>query len=160
MRVDARERAYVEFVTARQTHLRRIAYAICGDWDRAEDLLQAALTKLYVAWPRVQRMGVEEAYVRRIIIRAHVDEHPRPWRRESPGPDRPVGDRDPTDRTALFEALQALPAMQRKTVVLRHWLGFSVEETAEELGISTASVQSHSSRALASLPVAPSREAR
>jgi RNA polymerase sigma-70 factor (sigma-E family) len=156
MRVDARERAYVEFVTARQTHLRRIAYAICGDWDRAEDLLQAALTKLYVAWPRVQRMGLEDAYVRRIIIRAH----PRPRRRESPGPDRRGGDRDPTDRTALFEALQALPAMQRKTVVLRHWLGFSVEETAEELGISTASVQSHSSRALASLPVAPGREAR
>ena len=166
MRVDAQERAYVEFVTARQTHLRRIAYAICGDWDRADDLLQAALIKLYVAWPRVQRMGVEDAYARRLIIRANVDDHRRPWRRESPGPDgpdSPVGDRDPTDRidrTALFEALQALPAMQRKTVVLRHWLGLSVEESAEELGVSTGSVQSHSSRALAALHVAPSREAR
>ena len=165
MRVDARERAYVEFVTARQTHLRRIAYAICGDWDRADDLLQAALIKLYVAWPRVQRMGVEDAYVRRIIVRANVDEHRRPWRREAPGPDART-DRsatatdDRTDRTALFESLQALPAMQRKTVVLRHWLGLSVEETAEELGITTGSVQSHSSRALAALHVAPSREAR
>lgn len=32
MRSEGREQAYVEFVTARQTHLRRIAYSICGDW--------------------------------------------------------------------------------------------------------------------------------
>jgi RNA polymerase sigma-70 factor (sigma-E family) len=159
MRVDARESAYVEFVTARQTHLRRIAYAICGDWDRADELLQAAFTKLYAAWPRVQRMGMEEAYVRRIIVRASVDEHRRPRRQEISGRNPAAGDHDPAERSALFEALQALPVMQRKTVVLRHWLGFSVEETAEELGISTSGVKNHSSRALASLHVVQ-REAR
>jgi DNA-directed RNA polymerase specialized sigma24 family protein len=36
-------------------------------------------------------------------------------------------------------------------VVLRHWLGLSVEETAAELGISTGTVKSHSSRALEKL---------
>lgn len=51
----------------------------------------------------------------------------------------------------LLDALQDLPVMQRKTVVLRHWLGLSVEETATELGISTGTVKSHTSRALASL---------
>jgi len=153
MRVDAREQAYVEFVTARQTHLRRIAYAICGDWDRADDLLQAALVKLYVAWPRVQRLGSEDAFVRRIIVRANVDEHRGSGRHQSPGAEGHGG-------ATLFEALQALPAVQRKTVVLRHWLGLSVEETAEELGISPGSVRSHASRALASLHVAQSREAR
>ena len=39
--------------------------------------------------------------------------------------------------------------MQRKVVLLRHWLGLSVAETAHELGIGT--VKSHSSRGLASL---------
>jgi len=153
MRTDAREQAYVEFVTARQTHLRRIAYAICGDWDRADDLLQAALVKLYVAWPRVQRLGSEDAFVRRIIVRANVDEHRGSGRDQSPGAEGHGG-------ATLFEALQALPAVQRKIVVLRHWLGLSVEETAEELGISPGSVRSHASRALASLHVAQSREAR
>ena len=151
---DARERAYVEFVTARQTHLRRIAYAICGDWSRADDLLQTALTKLYVAWPRVELNGTEEAYVRRIIVRAHIDEHRRPWHREHPGLDGidpAAEEHDPTDRTALFAALQSLPVMQRKTVVLRHWLELSVEETAHELGISRGTVKSHSARALARL---------
>ncbi len=154
MRSQAREETYVEFVTARQTHLRRIAYAICGDWHQADDVLQTALTKLYVAWPRVQRGATEEAYVRRIIVRATIDEHRRPWRREAPGLDGldpAAAEHDPTDRTVLFAALQSLPVMQRKTVVLRHWLNLSVEETARELGISTGTVKSHSARALARL---------
>src|SRR5689334_13204005 len=85
MRRQDREAAYVEFVTTRQDRLRRIAYAICGDWHQADDLLQTALVKLSVAWPRVRRDGREEAYVRQILVRAHIDEHRRPWQREQPG---------------------------------------------------------------------------
>ena len=73
-------------------------------------------------------------------MRADIDEHRRPWRRERPGlPYADVAAREPLpveERTALFEALQALPTMQRKVVVLRHWLGLSVAETAHELRIS------------------------
>lgn len=151
----SREQGYVEYVAARQDHLRRIAYAICGDWHRADDLLQTALTKLYVAWPRVHRDGREDAYVRTILVRADIDEHRRPWRREratehppesaAPAP-LPVEDRD-----ALFAALQRLAPMQKRTVLLRHWLGLSVAETAAELGISEGTVKSHTSRALESL---------
>ena len=63
------------------------------------------------------------------------------------------------ERSALFEALQALPEQQRKVVVLRHWLGLSVRETATELRISEGTVKSHSSRGLAALEVvlAPQR---
>ncbi len=156
LRDSDRDAAFSEFVASRQVHLRRIAYAICGDWYRADDLLQTALTKAYVAWPRIRDDGREEAYVRRIIVRANVDEHRRPWRRERAG----LEDHDPAaapaglaveERSALFDALQALPAMQRKTVALRHWLGLSVEETAAELGIATGTVKSHSSRGLAAL---------
>lgn len=148
----ARDAAYVAFVAARQPHLRRIAYAVCGDWHQAEDLLQTALVKLYVAWPRVHRDGREEAYVRQIIVRANIDEHRRPWRRrERPGldgHDAPARADLTDERSALFEALQELPVMQRKVVVLRHWLGLSVHETALELGITTGTVKSHSSRGL------------
>jgi DNA-directed RNA polymerase specialized sigma24 family protein len=41
-----REASYVDFVSARREHFRRIAYALCGDWHRADDLLQQALVKL------------------------------------------------------------------------------------------------------------------
>jgi DNA-directed RNA polymerase specialized sigma24 family protein len=149
MRVEAREAAYVEFVTARQTYLRRIAYALCGDWEQADEILQAALVRLYVAWPRVQREGAEESYVRRIIVGTSVDPH-RGSRRPHPA----------SDRSAVLDALQSLPSGQRKTVVLHHWLGLSIAETADELGISTGRVRSHSSRALASLRDALSEEAR
>ena len=149
-RAESRDAAFSEFVASRRTHLRRVAYAVCGDWHRADDLVQTALTKLYVAWPRVRREGNEEAYVRTIIVRANIDEHRRPWRRELSGlPERDEPAREPLppeDRSALFEALQALPTMQRKVVVLRHWLGLSVEETARELAISTGTVKSHTSR--------------
>ena len=135
MRTDERDRAFSEFVAARRTHLRRIAYAICGDWHRADDLVQTALVKLYVAWPRLHRDGREEAYVRTIIVRANIDEHRKPWRRERSGlPDQERPAREPLpveERSALFDALQALPTMQRKVVVLRHWLGLSVAETAQ-----------------------------
>ena len=117
--------------------------------------------KLYVAWPRLHRDGREEAYARQIIVRANIDEHRRPWRRERPGLDG----HDPTareslaveERSAMFEALQELPVMQRKTVLLRHWLGLSVEETAHELGISTGTVKSHTSRGLDKLQEALTR---
>jgi RNA polymerase sigma-70 factor (sigma-E family) len=150
--------SYVEFVTARQDRLRRIAYAVCGDADRAEDVLQEALVKLYLAWSRVRHEGREEAYARRIIVRADVDDRRRPWRRwRVLVPDGDLA-RVPArtglpaeERSALFDALQTLPPMQRRTVVLRHWLGLSIEETAAELGISTGTVKSHSSRAVVTL---------
>ncbi len=155
MKVEDRDAAFIEFVATRRTHLRRVAYAVCGDWHRAEDLVQTALVKLYVAWPRLQRDGREEAYVRTIIVRADIDESRRPWRRERPGLDGPdPAAREPLpveERSALFDALQDLPPVQRRTVVLRHWLGLSITETAHELGVSEGTVKSNSSRGLAKL---------
>ena len=139
-------------MAGRQARLRRVAYAVCGDWDRAEDLLQTALTKLYVAWPRVCRDGREEAYVRQIIVRANLDEVRRPWwRRERPGLDGidpPAPEPDLDARGDLFAALQSLPRMQRSVVVLRYWLGLSVAETAADLRIGEGTVKSHAHRGL------------
>jgi RNA polymerase sigma-70 factor (sigma-E family) len=153
---DERDAAYVEYVAARQVNLRRIAYAVCGDWHRADDVLQTALTKLYLAWPRLREDTSPDAYVRRIIVRADIDERRRPaWRRERPGLEGHDGAARPglpvEERSALFEALQALPPMQRRVVVLRYWLGLSVEETAHELGIGEGTVKSHAARGRASL---------
>jgi RNA polymerase sigma-70 factor (sigma-E family) len=162
MRRAEREAAYVEFVAARQGHFRRVAYSLCGDWIQAEDLVQVALVKLYVAWPRVCRDGREEAYVRQILVRANIDEYRRPWRREhvvDVVPDAAVpGSSTIEERTPLVDALLELPVMQRKTVVLRHWLGLSVEETAAELGIAEGTVKSHSARGLKRLQTLVSRE--
>ncbi|WP_374454130.1 sigma-70 family RNA polymerase sigma factor [Nocardioides sp.] len=130
---------------------------MCRDDARAEDVLQEALVKLYLAWSRVQGTGREEAYARRIIVNADLDQRRRPWHRRRSsvpvdlldGPARTGASSE--DRMELLAELRALPPMQRRTVVLRYWLGMSVEETAEELSISTGTVKSHASRGLATL---------
>jgi RNA polymerase sigma-70 factor (sigma-E family) len=153
VRASRRDAEFEAYVAAARPRLRRLAYGLCGDWHAADDVLQNALAKLYVAWPRVARSSNPDAYVRRTLARTAVDESRRPWRRERSGldgHDRAVAAPDP-ERHDLVAALQRLPEMQRKTVVLRHWLGLSVAETAADLGIAEGTVKSHTSRALAAL---------
>lgn len=146
----------MDYVAARRTYLRRVAYLTCGDWHGAEDLVQNALVKLYVAWPRINGDETEDAYARRVIVRTHLDDLRRPWRREVTGLEgfdqaaAPNG-LSHEDSDALSTALKQLPERQRAAVVLRFWCGLSVEETARDLGCSTGTVKSHTSRALARL---------
>jgi RNA polymerase sigma-70 factor (sigma-E family) len=158
MRGSVRDREFTEYVAARRPQLRRTAYLLCGDSHRAEDLVQVALTKLYVAWPRVRReQGAVsvDAFVRRIVVNSHLDETRRPWRREWPGLDgvdvEARGPLPPEDRDALLDALQQLPEGQRRVVVLRHYWGLSVQETADDLGVTTGTVKSQTSAALDAL---------
>ena len=92
--------------------------------------------------------------MRQILVRANIDEHRRPWRARAP-PRQPPEPSQPglayEDRSALWQALQELPPMQRRAVLLRHWLGLSVIETADALGISEGTVKSHTSRGLTAL---------
>lgn len=152
---QSRDDEFTRYVSARRTYLRRTAYLVCGDWHLAEDLVQSALVKLYGAWPRIRREGAEDAYARRTIVRAFLDEKRRPSRRERPG----LNGIDPAqperlsyeDSDALVAALKALPERQRATIVLRYWSGLSVEETAADLGCSAGTVKSQTSRAIRSL---------
>jgi len=148
---------FVEFVEARRGRLFRTAYLLCGDRDRAEDIVQTTLAKLYPRWGRVQRMDAVDAYVRRMVVNAHLDEVRRPWWRrehlvgesiERAAPSSPVG---PEETDELWQALRRLPPGQRRVVVLRHYWGLSVEETAADLGISTGTVKSQTSAALSRL---------
>jgi RNA polymerase sigma-70 factor (sigma-E family) len=157
--VSRRSRAdFATYVAARRTYLRRVAYLVCGDWHTAEDLVQTALAKLYVAGPRINGEGTEDAYARRTIVRSHVDELRRPWRRETfglEGFDAAAPQGLPfEDSDALLTALKRLPNRQRATVVLRYWCDLSVEETAHDLGCTAGTVKSNTARAIASLRAA------
>src|SRR5204862_2802620 len=66
-----RDERFVEFVTARAADLRRTAYLLCGDWHRAEDLVQTSLIKLYRAWDKARGDG-EAAYARRVLVRTAI----------------------------------------------------------------------------------------
>jgi RNA polymerase sigma-70 factor (sigma-E family) len=155
VRLEQRDREFSEFVAARGSALRRMAFLVCGDLDAAEDLVQTALLKLYLAWPKIKSRPSPEAYARQVIVRAHIDETRRPWRREHTVdvlPDRPVVAPGPDeDSDALLNELRRLPPGQRTAIALRYWADVSIEETAHLMGCSPSTVKSQCARGLATL---------
>ena len=150
-----RESEFSAYVAARRATLFRAACLLCGDPYRAEDIVQDTLAKLYANWPRVTRADNVEGYVRRVLVNSHYSDRRRPWRRESPSTtpiDLPLeSGMAPEDSDALWAAIRSLPPGQRKVVVLRHIWDRSVEETADDLGISTGTVKTQTRDALAAL---------
>jgi RNA polymerase sigma-70 factor (sigma-E family) len=129
-----------------------------GDRFLAEDVVQTALARVYVAWPRIRERASTEAYTRRAIISAFLDETRRPWwRREKVTDELPetavfgdaFGDIDgQLDGGAVRRALAELPPRMRAVIVLRHELDLSIEETASALGCAKGTVKSMNSKAL------------
>ena len=152
------EQSFVAFATGSARSLRRTAYLITGDWHRADDVVQNALVKLYVAWPRLIKSGAFPTYARRAVVTSAIDEGRRPWRRERSDheagalePDHRDRMREVDERMVIVAALAELPPRQRATVVLRYYDELSVEETAAVLGCTTGTVKSQTARGLDAL---------
>jgi RNA polymerase sigma-70 factor (sigma-E family) len=153
--VQNRDSEFAEYVDARALVMRRTAYLMCGDWHRAEDLVQTALSKLYVAWPRLHRDGRVDAYARKVLVRTAIDESRRAFRRRETTvdllPERPVAGAPSDDRLDVHRALAQLPPGQRAVVVLRYWEDMSITETARLLGRTEGTVKSQASKGLTAL---------
>ncbi|NUP52787.1 MAG: SigE family RNA polymerase sigma factor [Catenulispora sp.] len=156
-----RDAEFTAYVSARQGWLRRVAYLLCGDWHRADDLVQSSITKLYTHWHRASRADNIDGYARRTLVNTYLAEQRLGWARRTilhrfgggapdPEPDPPPGG-DLDLGLDLREALGRLPARQRTTVVLRYYCDLSVEQTAQLLGCSTGTIKSQSARGLATL---------
>jgi RNA polymerase sigma-70 factor (sigma-E family) len=151
-----RDADFTVYLQARQGRLLRTAYLLTGDLHQAEDLLQASLAKLYLAWDKVRERDSVDAYVRRIMINENNSLWRRAWkRRERPTdvlPEAGVSDvYDEGQSGAVWDIVQTLPRKARAVVVLRYYEQLSEAETADILGISVGTVKSQCSRALASL---------
>jgi RNA polymerase sigma-70 factor (sigma-E family) len=154
--VARRDDDFVAFVDARAAALLRTARLLtAGDQHAAEDLLQTALEKAYVAWPRIHRKGAEESYVRSIMTRSAIDRTRQRARRgevvTDDVPDLPVHPVGPEDRDHVFALLGTLPPRQRAVMVLRYYDDLSEAQIADALGCSTGTVKAHASRALAAM---------
>jgi RNA polymerase sigma-70 factor (sigma-E family) len=157
----SRDEEFSGFVRARRVDLLRSACLLtAGDMHQAEDLVQTALARLYVAWPRVRRSGTQFAYVWRIIVNAHIDETRKAIRRrernvpEVPdvlAPLPPESFQLGLDGNDVRAALAELPAGMRAALVLRYWLDLSVEQTADLLHCSQGTVKSQTAKGAARL---------
>ncbi|WP_277207385.1 SigE family RNA polymerase sigma factor [Isoptericola croceus] len=151
-----RDAEFSAFMAQAEPALGRMAYLLTGDRHRAEELVQQALVRTYVAWPRARDRD-PLAYARRVLANARIDTW-RKHRREVlvDHEDLPHGGHDGpgdhhADRDLLVRALTRLPERRRRVVVLRYLLDLGEREVAEDLGISTGAVKSAASRGLAQL---------
>jgi RNA polymerase sigma-70 factor (sigma-E family) len=135
--------------------LKRLAYLLCGDEHRADDLVQESVTKLYMRWAAASKAGNLDSYVRSIVVRSYIDEVRRPWSRvrlfgAPPEPRRPESSAI-ENKLLLHTALATLPARQRAVVVLRFLCDLSVEDAADVMGCSQGTVKSQTVHGLAKL---------
>ncbi len=140
--------AFSEFVENRSHALLRTAYLVVGDHQLAQDLLQEALIKTLVAWPRLRDHDKVEAYVRRTIVTTAIS-----WRRRRSFHERPTEtlpesmNADAMEGLAthrlLIAHLRSLPPRQRAAIVLRYYEDLSVAQTAEIMGCSAGAVKAH-----------------
>ncbi|SDF38615.1 RNA polymerase sigma-70 factor, sigma-E family [Lentzea fradiae] len=135
--------------------MRFTAFLMCGNWHEAEDVLQAAFLKLYLAGPKLASHSYIEGYLQQIVVRTFLAERRKVrWRREkltdSP-PESLVDSPDTEDGIVVWEALSKMPARQRAVLVLRYWNDMSIDDVATALNCSTGTVKSQTSKGLRTL---------
>ncbi|GAA0952912.1 SigE family RNA polymerase sigma factor [Nonomuraea longicatena] len=155
MQTARREEEFREYVRTRGPALLRTAHQLTGHACDAEDLLQNALTKTYLAWDRIQDRGSLDGYVRRAMVNINISQ----WRRrkldEYPSDELP--EISPEAETCgdahvrLEQALDRLPARMREAIRLRYYEDMTEPEIARTLGISVGTVKSTVSRGMAKL---------
>jgi RNA polymerase sigma-70 factor (sigma-E family) len=147
-----------DYVRSRSRALLRTAYLLTGNVADAEDLVQSALAKTYVAWDRIQDRSALDGYVRRAIVNTHIswwrrrrlEEYPTDEIPEQAVVDHPVS----SDlQESLRRAIDRLPQRMRAAVMLRYYDDMTEAEVAEVLGISLGTVKSTVSRAMAKLRI-------
>jgi RNA polymerase sigma-70 factor (sigma-E family) len=163
---DDRDKEFSRYVAAHRGRMLRVARLLAtGDAYWAEDLVQTALTKLYLKWGAVdQRVGAAR-YADRILMNVFLDEKRRFWRhRETLSdevaeagqllgatgrtPSASPSESRPEERMVMLHALGELPKRQRAVVVLRFFSDLDVATVADLLGCSEGTVKSQTARGL------------
>ncbi|MFC5667682.1 SigE family RNA polymerase sigma factor [Kitasatospora misakiensis] len=156
---ETKDAEFLELVTGHTGRLYRSACLLTGgDTHHAEDLVQEALSRMYVLWRRSAWTGgrhrVENpgAYTHTVMVRVFLAQKRRRSSGEHPTdllPESEGREPDGALRVTLLDALGRLPAKDRAVLVLRYWEDRSIEETAEVLRLSPGAVRTRTSRALA-----------
>lgn len=158
MTATDQDAGFTAFVQAHSGSLHHTAYLLTGNQQAADDLLQDALLKTWLAWRRIDHKAAW-AYTRRVMVNLTTDR----WRRRRyeaitldiddrrPDPVGEVGFDAADDRSFIVRQLATLTPQERAMVVLRYYADLSEADVAEHVGVSVGTVKSTCSRALARL---------
>lgn len=145
-----------EWVAQEAPALLRFAHLVTGDADAAQDAVQDALANAFARWDRIAAADDPGAYVRRMIVNAHVSGWRRFGRRVTPVAEVRGGSAADLSEAvvrddAVWRVCRALPPKQRAAVVLRYYEDLEFAEIARILECTEVTVRSQLHRALAAL---------
>ncbi|WP_155369284.1 SigE family RNA polymerase sigma factor [Catellatospora vulcania] len=141
--------SFDEFYLSSRQRVLRYVYAVNGDLQDAQDVLQEAYARAWQHWGRIGDYGDPEAWVRTVAYRIAVSRWRRTksaltaHRRHGAEPAAPAPDEN---TVALVTALRGIPEDQRRAIVLHHLAGRSVAEIAAETGVAEGTVKARLSR--------------
>jgi len=134
--------------------LRAFAISLCGNADKADDLVQETLVK---AWSHIGSFteGTNMPAWLFTILRNQFYSHYRRWRREVEDPDGEMAGQLSSlpeqhghmDMLDFRSALQQLPADQREAIILVGASGLSYEDAATICGCAIGTMKSRVNRA-------------
>jgi RNA polymerase sigma-70 factor (ECF subfamily) len=163
--------AFSELARVSVGRLYVVARLILRDDGRAEDVAQEALV---TAWRRLQGLRDPdrfEAWLHRLLVHACYREARRDRRRGSieiqvgavgmpEASDATHLDLAFADRDQLERGFRRLDVDQRSVLVMHYYLGFSLDEAAEVLGVPPGTVRSRLHRAIGAMRAALEADAR
>jgi RNA polymerase sigma factor (sigma-70 family) len=159
--------AFARLAAAAITRLDAIARMITRDPERAKDAVQEALTQAWRNLPSLRDPDRFDAWLRRLLVRACVDELRHARRRvlevELTELDHPkVADSSLTlaDRDALDRAFRRLDSVQRSLVVLYYYADLPLADVADALALPVGTAKSRLFRARETLRAALEADAR
>lgn len=142
------EDRFAEFVQVHSASLFRTAFLVSGDYQRAEDLVQATLLRLYQRWTQVEAMDRPLAYARAVLVSQSMSW----WRRRSSHEPPLAAVDEPSwgghvdelaEHERVWKAVLSLPPRQRAVVVLKYYEDLSEHAIAQTLGMAPGTVKSH-----------------
>ena len=143
--------SFEEFYEAHYSGAVRLAVALVGQWDVAEELAQDAFVALQARWSRVSEYDSPEGWVRRVVVNRAVST----LRRRSIEARlllRLANERHhdlepaPPDEE-LWQLVAALPRRQAQVTALTYVEALSIAEIATVLSCEEATVRTHLRRA-------------
>jgi RNA polymerase sigma-70 factor, ECF subfamily len=160
------EEAFASITRGSADRLFVVAHRILRDVSRAEDAVQQALVTAWRELPALREVDRFEAWLHRILVHACYAEAKRAskWANVVALPIDGPATRDTTaeidTRDALERGFRRLPTEQRAAFVLHHYLGWSVAEIAESLGVPAETIKSRIRYARSTLRAALDADAR
>jgi len=150
--------AITQLYGAHYRPLVRLAVLLVHDVGTAEEVVQDSFVALHSGLHRLRDSEKALAYLRAAVVNRSrsVLRHRVVVDRNAPKavPDMPSAEHGALallERSAVVEALRALPLRQREVVVLRFYADLSESQIARAMGISSGAVKSHTSRAMLAL---------